>query len=762
MIPTNKFRLKYDDDGQVRIQNVVSTPEANYKEIKGQLIAKGSNKVEFRAEESEHYLRFDAVFDDCVKQISEMNLTHSNEDKIYKILTSLFDENSILIKNLNGRKQDSAVIDCATEHVIDKIKGVSTRYRREKLMKKQLNFVPATAKSIDVKWKSKRALNSDLPCYDLPQTTFQYVSIKRTLQSLFAQPEFAKTYFEYNENHECVPGIYKSFCCAQNHKDLDIHSNEHVVDIVISVDDFEVCAVLKSKTKKHKECGVYFHVNNFPLEYRSQLSNIFLIALAKTEDLKETEECFDNIAEIAVNELKELEKTGFSIVFNGKKIQMKVALINISFDNLGGNSICGFQESFNSEYYCRICECTKSECQVNTEEVKSKLRTKSAYLEYFSKLSHNDNVDVVATKGIKKYCLFNELTSYHTFINTSVDVMHDVFEGVELMFLKLFFDYCVSNTTLTRDDIVALVRDFKYGIISNRNKPSPIIFSKSNLNQSASQINCITLHLPFIFFEYRDQLKRAWPVMTDLLRCVQIVRSTEIDQPNVVRLKKKTTSHYDGVKEIFIVKLKPKQHMFIHYASIIEMQGPPIQFWMMREENKHQIFTGYARGTNNFVNIPKTLAEKHQKSMFAHPFQLNKIENSKKRQKFMKSRDFVKYESAVKNSFDKITEEMEVINFFSYANYRYEHGTMIIEDFNVFEIKCIISQNEKNYLVLNRFDVVGFKDFCNSIEVTRNENEFIVKEFHELKNKQSYEIIFLNGSMYIIADTLMVFNKFND
>lgn len=136
------------------------------------------------------------------------------------------------------------------------------------------------------------------------QNKFSYVPIDKSLESIFASPSFVKTFLNHNNSQECVPGIYKYFCCGATHKQFDIYRDKKTVQIQIGIDEFEPCCALKSEAGTNKTCGVYFQIRNLPIEYLSKLNCIFLVALCRTQDLKSDEGYFDNIAHHIVADLK--------------------------------------------------------------------------------------------------------------------------------------------------------------------------------------------------------------------------------------------------------------------------------------------------------------------------------------------------------------------------------------------------------------------------------------------------------------------------
>jgi hypothetical protein len=58
--------------------------------------------------------------------------------------------------------------------------------------------------------------------------------------------------------------------------------------------------------------------------------------------------------------------------------------------------------------------------------------------------------------------------------------------------------------------------------------------------------------------------------------------------------------------------LKNKHHHLIHYPRLIQLMGPMINYWCMRYEQKHQRYKRLMHISNNFKNVPKTIAARHQ------------------------------------------------------------------------------------------------------------------------------------------------------
>lgn len=733
MSKTNKFKLIFNDDDFEAVN--ITKPIKNIKN------------------ESDYFEEFDRCFSECVDKVNKMTIKHAERNEIINFCTRIVSETFNLMKNLdtiNGADKQK-LIELSFSHALAELRSVSTRHLRENKVKQQVLYVGPQEKSIGLTWKSKKKFDTDLPD-QLKQCTFQYISIVQTLETLFKQSLFVEEFMKYNEEHTCIPGVYERFCCGKNHKNIEIFREKCLIQLQIGIDDFEIAHPLKSKTKKYKMCGIYLQIRNIPHEYSSKLNNIFLIALCKTSDLKQDEFAIDHIIEHIVNDLKTLETDGIRIA---SRENIKAVLINLCFDNLGGNELLRLPRCFNANYFCRICECTLIECQNSTYELKEKLRCKLTYMEYFK----NGNTDVVPM-GFEKYCLLNDLRFFNIFDNLSVDVMHDFFEGLIPTFLHQLYGYCIKNKVASLDDIIRIVRDFNYCTIHFKNKPS-LIQLKANLNQNATQLHCLMLNTPFMFYEYREKLYEIWPIMQSLLQCIQIVCSLTIKEKDVVRLEQELKKHLEGMKTVFGRKLKAKHHIATHYARTIRMQGPVIPMWMTRFESKHQFFTHEGRNTRNFINLPKTLAEKHQIFIASTPFQLNEVNPSKLR-KFRFSSNYLQFDPIIQNYFGSNIDKLNQAQFFIYNSHKYSNGLMVIENRLISEIKLILSVEQSYFFICEFYELIKFNYLCNSIEIRKcnHENRFQVYDFSKLNNKRCYEKRVLGDEIHIIADTLLVFDQF--
>lgn len=594
------------------------------------------------------------------------------------------------------------------------------------------------------------------------QSTFQYVSINKQLESLFADAEFCQLYTEYNtiKKHACVEGTYRDFCCGSNYQRNDFFSsNPMAIQIQIFTDDFEPCDALKSRVGVHKMCAFYIQIRNLPKKLLSKLNNIFLIVLCKTDDLKNEFTSLNNILEVIVSEVKLLENIGITV--NERNI--KGTIVNASFDNLGGNSCFGFVESFRANYFCRVCLCHRDDCQNMTVENPSDIRTKENYDETIAVIQTTDSkkIDVKTTKGLKRYCILNDLLSFHMLENLSVDLMHDLLEGVIPFLLRKLFKHCIEKNIFTLERLENMIQYFNYGSLSKKNQPSKINLGKKNLGQSAHQIYCLMVNIPFILINFKKDLASVWMSVETLLQIMQILFSDNINENDLMRLTTLIDSHLTSVIDYFEASLLPKHHFLLHYPRVIRTMGPVILMWTMRFEAKHHFFKDLVRKKKNFINLPKTLAYKHQEIQFAQGQTLNDIISPGKVQVLINERkDFEKYSSLLTNNIFSCTnvQELYAIKSLTINNSMYKAGLLIECESSFFEIDHILSDSINYWSLCCVSYKVHHKDqFCNSLVLEERDKDLRAFNLLELDPNKTYEIIYVKDEKHIKAEHLNMY-----
>lgn len=338
----------------------------------------------------------------------------------------------------------------------------------------------------------------------------------------------------------------------------------------------------------------------------------------------------------------------------------------------------------------------------------------------------------------------------------SFDVMHDINEGVIPYTLSDFFELVVTKKILTVTEIQKRVRDFNYSCIQKYNKPSLINIDKHNLNQNASHLYCLMIHMPFIFWDLKDGFGELWQPIEFLYKCMQIIYSETISECDIKSFEKYIEQYLSSVREVFKRNLTPKHHFLLHYPDLIRRMGPPILLWTMRLESKYKVLTEIARTKMNFINLSKTLATEHQQRICKQPNSSSRTIPSKVHGNFSKSMQFRKYESIISSVIGTDFDKIRVHKFAKYDNIQYREGSLLIENDRVYEIENILSIDSNVFFVCVLHKVLCYDAFFNGLMIEKENNRTIVFSFDTIKNKMVHNKLYVADKYYVIAEKLNI------
>lgn len=704
-----------------------------------------------------------ATFEACTKMsiflatfcegINCMSLRHEVTNNIYSMCIDLIKNmttfnKAVVMDTENGLEPTQAIDTCA-DFVFGKFNDYRTRYKRDKACEKMSTFVPPEGMMLGARWSMVRLKEAHAAVTRLVPCTFQYVSIIQTIKSLFNREDFRREF--YRPKHQCKEGVYEDFCCGSTYqRNTLLMSTENYVQIQIATDDFEVANPLGSKATLHKICAVYFSIRNIPLKFRSRVDNIYLVMLCNTDDTKTKYTDFNDLWRV-LHEISQLEN---GIQINGLKINGTVA--NLTFDNLGANTCLGFVENFStSSHVCRFCMCDQVQRKTLCVEVPELMRTMENYKNHLKIVDDSTKVDYKQTKGVKRYCILNDLKYFNIFDNPSVDIMHDLNEGVFLFLMKHLFKHLIASKVATEQKLVKTIQYYDYGYLRRSNVPSALNLEKGNLNQTASQSKCLLLNLPFIFMAEKNnkKLENAWICVTSLLKISQIVYSSLIDEADIVCLEDFIKIHLSSMQEVFGLELTSKHHFLTHYPNVIRKMGPLKQMSSMRFESKHQVCKGFANDGNNFININKTVALRHQQYMAGvQNSYVDQISYGKS--KLIDSNTAENLSNYLPTEFQSLTKMFE-LDYIKLNSFEYRKGLLVLKNSSLYKIEQILRVEDKYFFLTKKFDSLGIDIFTNSIKIRITESSALISiDFEELESRTVFEILHRDNGCYIIADTL--------
>ena len=291
---------------------------------------------------------------------------------------------------------------------------------------------------------------------------------------------------------------------------------------------------------------------------------------------------------------------------------MKVVLGQFVGDNLGIHSLFGFAEGFTANFPCRRCKMPRNDIRCKTVEQIDMLRTLE---NYDDDLSRNN----LQETGIKSACPLNSVTKFHVITNHAQDVMHDMFEGVCPLELKLVLNELISKGYFNIDQLNALVLSFNNGFHEKQNKPCSFTMTSSlrspdgAAGQHAGQMVCLMSHIALMLADLVPENDPHWELLLLLLECLDIICSPVISRGDTLYLQELIRDHHTTFLNVFPQRhLKPKHHHMLHYSATMREIGPLIHMWVMGFEAFHNILKRLAHIRCNFVNIAKTLAYRNQ------------------------------------------------------------------------------------------------------------------------------------------------------
>lgn len=691
----------------------------------------------------------------CLNEMNGFTMKHAEKDRMFqiccKIVGQLGEMNKEMLQQDTGMSP-STVVEATTNFFSTEIGAYKTRYIREKQLSNDEFYVEPQQKSVGTRIELVYDKITQVEKQRRIQSTLQIVSIISTLKAFFSRPENVNLYFKYQLEHQCQDGVYQNFCCGQVYKSEDFfQSNPNAMQLQLAIDDLEICDPLGSKSNLHKISAVYLVIRNLPHRFNSKLNNIFLVCLCNADDIKTKNTDINNIWEIIVDEIKYLEQTGI-VLSNGEIL--KGTLVSIAADNLGANVALCLSESFRSFFYCRICKLHRDECQNAYQDSMNQYRNNSHYEQMLNIVRDSEEVNLKETCGIKRYCVLNDLMYFDIFKNFSLDIMHDLNEGVVSFLLIQVTSYLQKNKVVKEEDIKNMVKFHQYPKHFRRDKPSILNFKRNNLGQNASQMKCLFLNFPFILMKYEKNaiLMKVWPCVIALLKNFQIVYSEVIDEVMLKELKECVSLHLKLLKELFDAKLIPKHHFMTHYENIIRMVGPLLHMSMIRFDAKHTHLKKIVRNTNNFRNINKTIAFKHQQWLASSENSFcDKITHSKEK---LINIDFIKknFNEHILSHIRNSTDSFE-INSLSFNAYKYERHSVVSYQNKLFEIEMVLLTDSQYFFVAFELQFLGVHEFSQSLEVKKvNPLQYSLIKYTDISHKKPYCFKFVGERQFVIID----------
>lgn len=492
--------------------------------------------------------------------------------------------------------------------------NLETQFKRTQYFRKQYGMVDAKSIFLGNRYDQTLDPVTGVMRPVIKRDTFQYVPILKLVALLLSDDSI---YRETMQSHVSVDDQMRDFCDGTLFRSISLFSEDpHALQLCLYFDECEVVNPLGSRRGYHKIGFIYMSLKNLRPMFNSCLSNIHIVAAFNSID--RAKYGFDKILAPIMKDIRALEAGVDLCLHNGLTVHKRGTLVQIAGDNLGLNQLCGFVESFSATHFCRICTINKSDCDSTFKDDSLQMRTKEQYSHQLQRLLAGK----LATKecGIKSSCLFNSLNYFHTAENITVDVMHDLLEGVVPFELKLvLFSFIYEQKLFTLELLNCRLACFDYGSCDRKNKPTALSEleikdqQKNGLNQKASQMFCLFVILPFIVGFEVPETNEMWRLYLLLRRIVDLVFSDSVNVGDSVYLKHLIDDHHSLFKLLFPERrLLPKHHMMVHYPVVMRTMGPLSRSSSIRFEAKHYESKRLCSVVCCFKDICRTVVHRHQ------------------------------------------------------------------------------------------------------------------------------------------------------
>ena len=134
--------------------------------------------------------------------------------------------------------------------------------------------------------------------------------------------------------------------------------------------------------------------------------------------------------------------------------------------------------------------------------------------------------------------------------------------------------------------------------------------------------------LPLVIGGYVPESDERWRLYLDMMNVVDILFAPNTTNDHAIYVATLISDHHHDFCELYPQSsIIPKMHFMVHMPRMMIKYvilhyllsfsnayrfGPLIRHWTMRYEAKHSYFKQLANSMGNFINIPYSLAMRHQ------------------------------------------------------------------------------------------------------------------------------------------------------
>ena len=452
--------------------------------------------------------------------------------------------------------------------------------------------------------------------FALKQVYGYYVPLRKQLQLLLRMPEVV---------HYLRNPILSTDELMRDIEDTPIakeinsqHPGKIVLKFSLSYDDLHLTNPLRG-ISRYKLAMIYFTLLNIPVSLRSRLKCIFLVGIARTDDLHQYG--IEPLLRDFVTTINVLSTQGLTFEVGPTEITVMGKLLYACCDNPAANLLGGFKLAAGlSKKACRRCYADQQSMRRHFNAKRFRLRNMQQYLDECSTLSDR-NLSQQNVQYWSKVYGVNEkscLTSIENFSVTSdliQDPLHVLLEGICPHLLALFLNKVViQDEYLSLQDLNGYIASYPYEQSDKTHLPEPIqrrhITVDNNVRQKGSAMLLLCIILPHILGSKLPPDMPHYRHFIYLIQILQLSFAPYCDMDTAGELEVLIELFGQQWNELYPgSRSRPKLHFLTHFVEMMKKFGSLQPLNAIRFEGKHFFFKDFR--WKNYTNLPYSLAEKH-------------------------------------------------------------------------------------------------------------------------------------------------------
>lgn len=562
-----------------------------------------------------------------------------------------------------------------------------------------------------------------------------------SLQSLFDMPEI-QHYLE--KPHYSTNEYMFDLCDGKQMTENPLYrKNPNAIQIILNTDDIEVVNPLGSHVKTHKLSMFYYTLGNIPPQFRSKLSSIQLLAVARTVDTKR----------FGIEQLLSDFVTSVNILASGGKFfdignitkNVEGTVFVAPCDTPAAAFLGGFKEGVGFAYKtCRSCDISPDNVNTQFSSNSENLRSPHVHKERcatLENLSRETKQYWSKMWGINGTSVLSKISNLDVPMILVHDPMHILLEGIIQHELRLFLFYCTqSQKYFSLKWLNSRIKAFQYTDHDRKNRPQVIdaraLKPGGRIKQTAIEMYTLLCLLPFLVGSKITHGDERWVNVLHLLQITLLSCSSCVSKTSAFELQQIVYTYLENFKKCYPkASFIPKMHYLTHFPQQILNFGPLRNLWCMRFEGKHGFFKKIK--WTNFKNLPLSVANRHQQWMSYK--QLG--HNGRRSENFLYDGDKVPngQEILISDVFPELIDRFDqnegyLVPEVNIHGNLYKRGQVVVIGVDNLPptpslgvVKDIIIVNYVKYFVLAELEILDFDEHMNSYIVEETVNKDVVK-----------------------------------